>query len=142
MLTLLVLLMALCALPGAFILARFRSANFRSELGAVVVTYTYPVAGTVPPTAVQGQVNACNATVAWLDADTVALITHNFGLAATDPAALFPFISISVNTAGTALPIAAVTFTNTNSITLTKSTAAGSGGTINVQLLRPQSMIR
>lgn len=110
---------------------------------AVTVTYQYPVSGTVPPTAFQ-VASEVNATVNWLDTDTTATVTHNFALAATDPAALFPVVVITenVNSAGTVAPAVVINKTSTNAVVLTKSSAAGSGGTLDVAVLRPHSMMR
>lgn len=110
---------------------------------AVVVTYAYPVSGTTPPTVAQTS-NEVNAIVSWADADTLATVTHNFGLASTDPAALFPVVNINIDSTstGTASATVTVTKTNTNAVTLTKSTAAGTGATLQVIILRPHSIMR
>ena len=55
-----------------------------SELGAVTVTYAYPVSGTTPPTQAQmaaqsGIANEVSAQVYFgADSDTTAVVTHNF----------------------------------------------------------------
>ncbi len=109
---------------------------------ATVITYTYPVAGTVPPTVAQAMsANAVVCTVAMLDADTTGTITHNWQLSTAQLANLFPLLSYYVSSKGTALPIIQFVLTNSVSVTITKTTDAGGGGTYTVTLLRPHSII-
>lgn len=109
---------------------------------ATVVTYAYPVAGTTAPTVAQAlSANAVTATVAMLDADTTATITHNWQLSVAQLANLFPLVSYYVSSKGTAMPILQVALTNSVSVTLTKTTDAGGGGTYTFALLRPHSII-
>jgi hypothetical protein len=110
---------------------------------AVTVTYAYPVAGATAPTAAQALlVNSVTAQVNMADADTTATVTHNFGLAAADPANLFPLVDINVSSPGTVVPILSVVLTNTNAVVINKVSAAGSGGTYNVLIQKPHSITR
>lgn len=118
---------------------------------AVVVTYKYPVAGTVPPTAQQAaSSNICIAEVAWADIDPTALITHNMGLST---ASGFPggrpgidqgFPVVSWSASGVSTIAAAVSFANTtgNVVTMTKGSILGNAGTIIVVVDRRQSIGR
>jgi hypothetical protein len=109
---------------------------------AVTVTYQLPVSGTTPPTAAQVAA-AVNATVAWADADTTALVTHNFGLSNAEITALFPLVDISIDSSSAGTVNGVITTARTsNVLTLAKASAAGSGGTFIVQLLRSHSLIR
>lgn len=109
---------------------------------AVVVTYAYPVAGTTPPTVLQalGE-NMLTLTISSLDADTIALITHNWQLTTAQLANLWPLIQMYVSGAGTAIPIWSFALTNSVLVTVTKASAAGGGGTVTVVLMRPHSII-
>jgi len=107
------------------------------------VTYAYPVAGTVPPTAAQAfYANMLTAQINTSDADTTAVITHNWGLTTAQLNNLWPTIQLYLNTnGGTALPIITWALTNSVSVTMTKVSASGSGGTYTVVMLRPLSQI-
>ena len=111
---------------------------------AQTITYTYPVAGTTAPTLAQALLcNMVVATVNWSDSEITARLTHNWGLSSTQAGNLWP-VTIIDYLAGstTTLPQAiTVTYTNTNVITLTKSTVVGGQGTLVVTLLRPFSEI-
>lgn len=111
---------------------------------ALTVTYTYPVQGTTPPTAVQAlAVNTIVATVEGADADTATLITHNWGANSTDTGTyLFPSVSIRQSAAGTAASTVIVALTNSVAVTFTKATGAGNSGTWVVTLARPHSITR
>lgn len=120
---------------------------------AVTVTYQYPVAGTVPPTAAQvapttqGGANEVVASVAFgADADTAAVITHNFSLTTTgatpNTGQGFPRVSFYVSTeggAGTANPVLSCTI-GTNIVTLTKTNLANTSCTVQVYIDRPHSL--
>jgi hypothetical protein len=111
---------------------------------AQTITYTYPVAGTTPPTLAQAlNCNMVVATVNWSDSEITALLTHNWGLSAAQAANLWPTTIIDYLAGSTTtLPQAiTVTYTNTNVVTLTKSTVVGGQGTLVVTLLRPFSEI-
>lgn len=110
---------------------------------ALNVIYTYPVAGTVPPTAVQAaRVNMVVAHVGGADADTASLITHNFRMSAADLARLFPTVTVRMSDAGTAASTVIVALTNSVAITFTKATAAGNNGTWVIVMSRPHTIIR
>ena len=111
---------------------------------AATVTYQYPVAvqgGTIAPTVAQ-VASLVNASVNWLDADLTAIVTHNFGLTTTQLTALMPWVTFNndVSDAGTANPTITITKT-ANNITLTKVSAAGSGGTMQVFIERVNTLI-
>lgn len=109
---------------------------------AATITYAYPVSGTTPPTLAQTS-NLVNAQVVWADADTTATITHNFNLSATSVAQLRPTVIFNLDPSSTGTASATITVTKGQTVvTLTKSTAAGSGGTLNVAILRPHSIER
>lgn len=109
---------------------------------ATTVTYAYPVSGTTAPTAAQSaNCNMVTATVFAADADTTAVISHNFSLSAAQLASLWPVVTIATAGGGTPSPLYSMARA-ANSITLTKqSTAAGSGGTVEVTIQRPFSSI-
>lgn len=74
----------------------------------------------------------------WLDADTTATITHNFGLTATQNTQLLPQVLIGIDSSSAGTVNGVVTITrNPNTVVLTKASAAGSGGTLAVTCLRP-----
>ncbi len=111
---------------------------------AVVVTYQYPVAGTVPPVA-SGTFSAVNALLTWGDADTTATVTHSFALSATETAAGFPYVALnsdSTSTTGTIFGLYLVGKAGASAITITKASAAGSAAALQVQILRPNTIIR
>lgn len=112
---------------------------------AGIVTYAYPVVGATPPSAAVMKLSqTLQATVEFLDTDTTAVVTHNWGSPLSDyGTALFPTIKFYLQTAGTAgNPVITWALTNSNVITLTKATGAGTGGTLVVELERPWSAIR
>jgi len=91
----------------------------------------------VAPTATQA-VNDVGAIVTWLDADLTAIVTHNFGLTATQNTQLFPIVIVNIDSTSTGTANPTITVTRSlNNITLTKVSAAGSGGTLAVTCLRP-----
>jgi hypothetical protein len=83
-------------------------------------------------------------TLTWLDADTVATITHNFGLSVAEITALFPDVIVVVDTTSTGTAtsanVAVANFANT--VTLAKASAAGSGGTVRFGLQKWHSITR
>lgn len=127
--------------------------------GAVAVTYPYPLAGTTtPPTAVQAAAgNMIVAQVAWADADTLAVVTHNFGLGTIDylspnlggtvnpptTGQLFPKVSVVPLANATAISfyIPPTVTLGQNTITLGKGSVTGSGSTLAVYIERPFSML-
>jgi len=114
--------------------------------GTVTQTYAYPGSGTVPATAAQAAgTNFQSVQVSFADADTVATVTHNWGLgtagAFPNTAQFLPQVALVWSTAGTAFPALGVAWTNGNTLTLSKgSTATGSGGTVVVSMRRPHSL--
>lgn len=112
---------------------------------AANVVYQWPVANTtVAPTAAQSNY-LVNGTLSWLDADTTATITHNFGLSAAEITALFPLVSLIIDSTNTGTGLQAGTIAVSkaaNTITLTKVSAAGTGGTWQFALQKWQSITR
>lgn len=109
-----------------------------------LVTYTYPVAGTVAPTAAQmAPLSLLVCQVSMVDTSLTVAITHNFGTTLAQGSNQFPLIDWYVQSAGTALtpPALAFALTNSNTVTVTKTSAAGVGGTYVVILQRPNSAI-
>ena len=127
--------------------------------GAVTVTYPYPLAGTTTaPTAAQAtQGNMIVAQVVWADADTLALVTHNFGLGTTDflspnlggtvnpptTGQLFPKVTITplAQAAAISFYIPPTVTLGANTVTLGKGSVTGSGSTLAVYIERPFSML-
>ena len=110
---------------------------------AATVTYQWPVANTtVAPTAAQ-TAYLVQGTLAWLDADTTATITHNFGLSAAEITALFPAVELVYDStnAGTVNGVISVVST-ANVLTFAKASAAGTGGTLRFSLQKYQSVTR
>lgn len=106
---------------------------------AAVVTYQYPTQGTVPPTGVS--FNSVTALLTWLDADTVAVLTHNItGVAAAQNTQLWPLVVMEYDStnAGTVNGVVSV-LKGPTIVTLAKASAAGSGGTLQVSISGPIS---
>jgi hypothetical protein len=119
--------------------------------GVVVVTYCSSILGaptTTAPTGAQAsQIPEISAQVFFADADTAAVIVHNWGTAASSPAFLNPQVFFNKSLGGASDSSFATNFTfgltNTNSVTMVKnSVGTGSGGTYNVYLRRPHSIGR
>jgi hypothetical protein len=108
------------------------------------VTYNYPTAAasTVAPTTIQAVVARVNAQVVFGDADTTAVVTHNFLLSTAETNAGQPDVIIVPLGAGTNPSTLTVALTNSIAITFTKGTATGSAQTVAVTILRPHSLIR
>jgi len=114
---------------------------------AVTVTYEYPVAGVVAPTALQARVAACNATVvATADADTTATIQHNMGLSVAQLAQGFPNVEMTI-----LLQVVAkkadwtISSRTADTVVLTKTAAVGSGSAsaqLRVSVARPHSITK
>lgn len=127
--------------------------------GAVTVTYPYPLAGTTaPPTATQAAAgNMIVAQLVWADTDTLAVITHSFGLGTVDflspnlggtvnpptTGQLFPKVTVTplVTAAAISFYIPPTVTLGQNTITLGKGAVTGSGGTLAVYIERPFSML-
>lgn len=111
------------------------------------VTYKYQLpddaaltSSATPPTALKaGVIVSLSAIVFMADTETTAVLTHNWKLSANALALLYPFIVWYWTTAGTAQVSFALTDSST--VTITKSTGTGSGGTFNVVLLKPHTII-
>lgn len=129
-----------------------------SRLGEIeataTVTYGYPVpAGTTqfittpPTTALAAQVNRVTALIQWIDADTIATVTHNFQVNTTftfpfpnaalyQPDVVLNYISF-VTGAPAALYIGSFL---TNTIVVQKTNVASTAGTVLVVMHRPGSV--
>lgn len=110
----------------------------RCEVGVVAITYLYPTGNNsaTPPTALQAsQTITETGQVFFADTDAQAVIVHNWGLAASAPFFLFPFIWMAKILGAGATDSSFATnftygFTNTNSVTINKlNVGTGSGGT-------------
>lgn len=112
-------------------------------MAAAVVTYQYPVIGTVAPTATQASlVNSLTCQISMGDADTTGVITHNWAFSAAQNTALQPWIAGPwLQTPGTLTPILSFAL-STNTVTFTKVSAVGSGGTYVVTLMRPNTIMQ
>jgi hypothetical protein len=119
--------------------------------GVATVTYVWPTpigsTGPVtspPTTGLAAQVNEVTALIQWVDADTLATVTHNFQLPVTYT---FPYpnnaqfkpqvypIYISFVT-GPPVAVACLSFTPTN-VVLAKTSLANTAGTVLVWMRRP-----
>lgn len=108
----------------------------------MTITYAHPVAGATAPTAAQAsRFNLLTCKVLMADADTQAVITHNWRVSTAKLAKLFPLACVYTETPGTAAAILSIKHTNSVAVTLTKDTAVGSGGTFVVVLHRPHSIV-
>lgn len=115
-----------------------------SELGVVVVTYTWPngpLGGTItPPTGAQAnQAPVQTAQVFFADTDTQAVVIHNSQMPASFPSQLYPLVLMTKSLGGASDSSFATNFTigktNTNSITINKiGVGTGSGGTYDVAM--------
>lgn len=111
-------------------------------MAAAVVTYQYPVIGTTAPTAIQASVvSSLACQVSMGDTDTTGVITHNWGLSAAQNTALQPWLSVWLQTPGTLVPILSFAL-STNTVSITKVSATGSGGTYVVTLQRPNTIVQ
>ena len=117
--------------------------------GVVTITYEFFItnnlqSGTTPPTQAQAlNENMLNATLNWADSDTTATLTHNWNLSAAEQSALLPIVSVMPAQSNTGTTVVAVSLPQgTNAVTLTKLANVGSGGTVVVYMLRPNSLIR
>lgn len=112
---------------------------------AAVITYLNPASvagGTVAPTFSQSLL--CNQVVAQVvlaDADTTALLTHNFQVP-TAQSLYLPKITQVVLGAGTNMDTSTWALTNSVAVTLTKATTAGSARTFLVYIDRPNTIVQ
>jgi hypothetical protein len=117
---------------------------------AVVLTYEYPVTAgsTTPPTAAQMLgANILTVQINCSDADTTAIITHNWNLSVQEQGWIRPVIietrTASNGTGGlTTYTIPDTTTGPANTVTWNKTSAAGSGGTFIITLLRPTTLMQ
>lgn len=98
-----------------------------------------------PPTAGQAsQVQTQKALINFLDADTQALFTHNWGLDASAPTYRDPEVHAHCETQGpltaTFLPLLTFDVTNTNVVKVNKPALGGTAGTFIVTIRRPHSI--
>jgi hypothetical protein len=118
--------------------------------GAVTVQYFWPVTtpNTTPPTGTQAALTmVVVALLNWADADTTALITHDYGLGLSasgqfpTTGQFFPEVIITPVSLSTA-PFSSWTTTWTNSVAITmgKGSIVGSGGTVVVYMRRPHTV--
>lgn len=111
-------------------------------LFGTTIIQTWPIAGTFPTSQQAVSFNTQTSRVVFADADTVAVLTHNWGISAAQLAAFFPLIDFyaqNAGTAGTTLPQLTFALTDSNTVTINKTAATGSGGTYVVTLQRPWS---
>lgn len=119
-------------------------------LAGTTVTYLYPVASTTTaPTAIQSsQTPTVVGQIAWADADTVALFTHNLGIATAPgfagklPAISQGFPEVIMSYIGISTVVGTVSYTNTsgNVITFAKASLLGTAGTLLVTVRSPQTL--
>lgn len=123
-----------------------------SALGILgtTITYLFPVASTTTaPTAIESsRVPTVVAQVVFVDADTTAALTHNFGIAtAAGFAGLQPniaqgFPQVILDWIATSTVVATIGYTNTsgNVVTLTKASLLGTAGTMFVTISKPHTL--
>jgi hypothetical protein len=106
------------------------------------VNYLYPGSGTVPATAKQAFGTAMQVAVITLaDGDTTVTVVHNWGI---DTAGLNrgePICEKEQLTGGTVSPLLIVTKATNNVVFTKQTTAAGSGGTVQITLELPHSIL-
>jgi hypothetical protein len=109
------------------------------------INYRYPIAGTVAPTAAQvADLSMVTAQVIMGDADTTAAVVHNMAVAGFGLGYGFPLVisRVALYTGTTAVTIPpTITLTDSNTVTVAKTAETGSGFTMEVQVLRPNSII-
>jgi hypothetical protein len=108
----------------------------------VTIIQTYPIAGTFPTSAQAFYNNTQISRLVAADSDTVAVLTHNWMLSAAQLAAFLPLITYyiqALDSAGVTLPLLTFALTDSNTVTMTKVAATGSGGTYVVTMQRPLS---
>ena len=113
---------------------------------AVTVTYEYPVAGIVAPTALQAKCTVVATVIKGADGDTAATITHNMNLSAAVIAAGFPVVTITkIEQITAVLADWTVTTVTANTVVMTATAGAGSGSAnpqIRVTVRRPHSITK
>jgi len=115
---------------------------------AITVTYEYPVAGAVAPTA--AEVRRLSAVVAGVeataDADVLAAITHNMAISAADLAAGWPIIIFEALLPefylSTPHVLAAAKLTSSVGVTMSAGVGSGvAGDQMRVTILRPNTLV-
>lgn len=111
---------------------------------AGIVTYAWPVVGANPPSlAIMKKHQTMQATVEFTDADTTAVVTHNFGSPNSDLSSFFPIPKFYLVTQGTGpFPVISIVLTNSVALTLAKQAGLGTGGTILLTVERLFSELR
>jgi hypothetical protein len=110
--------------------------------GTATIIQTWPLAGTFPTSAQAVDYNTQVNRVVFGDADTTAVLTHNWMIPAAQLAAFFPLINYYIQNANSVLltyPILTFALTDSNTVTITKDAGTGTGGTFVVTLQRPYS---
>ena len=115
----------------------------------MTVTYLYPATGTTPPTAAQMLLQTLlKVQVNFLDADTLGVLTHYWGLSAAETGFYRPIIVPVATVRETAgdyitwsLP-ASLPASSANALTFNKTSGSGSGGTYIFDILRPHTLIQ
>jgi len=107
--------------------------------GTATVIQTFPLAATFPTSAQAVNVNTQISRVVMADTDTLATLTHNWLLTAAQLAQFLPLISWYVENPGVSYPVVSFALTDSNTVTMAKTVATGSGGTYVVSLFRPYS---
>lgn len=113
-------------------------------MAGMAVTYKYPVAGAVAPTAAQAKDEVVADIAAGAGAnDDDTDITHNFGCAEADGSKGSPQIGLILTAQGVAAKVPTITFKDANTITV----VAGAKGatcdfTARVTIKRPHSVGR
>jgi hypothetical protein len=147
-------------LTGSLNPVHLSAALFAFLMGIPVVTYNFEaqpgqsaVSSTTPPTALQAsRITTIVATVFLDTSDTTVSVVHNWGLPQLDQQLLFPLVwfyptalagqGTAVTNPGIEIDLPAASTTPANSITVNKSgTGASTGGTYNVVLLRPHTIM-
>ena len=112
---------------------------------AVTVTYEWPVAGIVAPTALQAEDLVTANVLADNNADTDAIIVHNIGLSVAELAAGLPIVILEPLRASAQASLWYVSARDANTVTVTK--AGGVGGDaaaaqLRVHVRRPHTIFR
>jgi hypothetical protein len=109
------------------------------------INFNYPVAGAAPSTKAVSTCTYVNGQVVFVDADTSAVVTTNFGSSGINPntgispnAALFPAVVWNYYSAPTTtLPNPITVTVGTNAVTFAKLAQTGSACTISFNITRP-----
>lgn len=127
---------------------------WRDVSGTATVTYGWPVPTgttgfvTTPPTAANSaNTKVVLAQIAWVDADTAATVTHNWGMNVTftfpfpNTAQNLPEVILNYIAYQTGAPAAlSVSAFNSNNIVVSKTNLASTAGTVSVVMRLPMAM--